>query len=125
MGTEHSLRILIADDEDVIRRVLSMHMTRLGHHVDEVSDGEEAFNAISSGSYDLAIVDYRMPKLDGLEVLRKAREAHLDVAIVILTGRGTDETREIAKRLGAVDLLKKPLRLADLERFLIEHFSAK
>ena len=125
METEQSRRILIADDEDIVRHVLSMHMTRLGYQVDEVSDGQEAFDAISSGNYDLAILDYRIPKLDGLEVLRKAREADLGVAIVILTGRGTDETREIAKRLGAVDLLKKPLRLADLERFLIEHFGGK
>lgn len=125
METKRSLRVLIADDEKIVRHVLTIHIARMGHHVDEVSDGQEAFAAMSSGSYDLAILDYRMPHLDGLEVLRKAREADLDVAIVILTGSGTEEIREIAKRLGAVDLLKKPLKLADLERFLDEHFSLK
>ena len=125
MEGENSLCVLIADDEEIIRHVMGIHLTRMGHHVDEVSDGEQAFDAISSGNYDLAILDNRMPRLDGLEVLRKVREADINLAIVILTGHGNDETREIAKRLGALDLLKKPLKLADLESLLAEHFSLK
>lgn len=116
--------MLIADDEEIVRHVMTIHLTRMGHRVDEVSDGEQAFEAISSGNYDLAILDYRMPRLDGLEVLRKVREDGMSLAVLILTGHGNEETREIAKRLGAVDLLRKPLKLADLETFLAEHFSS-
>src|SRR5262245_37977289 len=82
-------RILVADDEESIRWVLERACTQQGLVVETVSDGAQALKALREGSFDVALVDIRMPELSGLDVLRQAREEHIDTLFVIITAQNT------------------------------------
>jgi two-component system nitrogen regulation response regulator GlnG len=105
--------VLIADDEDSIRIVLRHALEAAGHVVEDVADGDAAFEALASGSYDLAFLDIRMPGASGLELLDRLRALGSDTAIVIITAQGTIETAMEAMKLGALDYLAKPFSLAE------------
>jgi DNA-binding response OmpR family regulator len=104
-------RILVADDEPHIRRILATFLEASGFVVDEVLDGAEAMAALESHEvYDLALLDIMMPEHTGLEVLARARTLpHREgMPMVILTAKGQDADREAAFRIGADDFLTKP-----------------
>lgn len=104
-------RILVADDEPHIRRILSTFLEASGFQVDEALDGAEACRRLEGPEhYDLALLDIMMPEQTGLEVLALARTLpHREkTAMVILTAKGQDADREAAYRLGANDFLTKP-----------------
>ena len=104
-------RILVADDEPHIRRILATFLEASGFVVDEVYDGAEAMAALEGQeSYDLALLDIMMPEHTGLEVLAWARTLpHREgMPMVILTAKGQDADREAAFRIGADDFLTKP-----------------
>jgi DNA-binding response OmpR family regulator len=100
--------ILIVDDEPAIRFVLERTLMRDGYHLESAANGEEALTRLERTSYDLLMLDLRMGKVDGLQVLKAAREKDPDVAVIILTGFGTVESAVEALRLGAFDYLFKP-----------------
>jgi two-component system, OmpR family, alkaline phosphatase synthesis response regulator PhoP len=106
-----SLRLLVAEDEPHIRRILVTLLEESGFQVDVASNGSEALGMVESERpYDLVLTDLMMPGATGLEVLARIREiperAHLPV--VILTAKGQDADREEAVRLGAADFITKP-----------------
>jgi len=104
-------RILVADDEPHIRRILGTFLEVSGFKVDEAIDGAEAMELLrGSTHYDLALLDIMMPEYTGLEVLDFGRQLpHREgLPIVILTAKGQDADREAAFRLGADDFLTKP-----------------
>jgi two-component system nitrogen regulation response regulator GlnG len=113
MMKAESGRILIADDEDSIRIVLRQALEAAEHVVDDVADGDAAFEALASASYDLAFLDIRMPGASGLELLDRLRALGSETAIVIMTAEGTMETAMEAMKLGALDYLAKPFSLAE------------
>jgi len=104
-------RILVADDEPHIRRILTTFLEASGFMVDEARDGAEAMELLRGPTpYDLALLDIMMPEHTGLEVLDFGRRLpHREgLPIVILTAKGQDADREAAFRLGADDFLTKP-----------------
>ncbi len=101
MSSPPALRILIADDEEVILRTLGDYLRDLGHAVDEAADGEATLERIAGEDYDLAFVDVRMPRLDGLSVLSRVRQSHPELSVVMITGHGSMEIAISALRLGA------------------------
>ncbi len=104
-------RILIADDEPHIRRILQTVLELDGFEVDLRRDGTDALEAITSGvHYDLILLDIMMPGATGLEVLGKIREMdeRKSTPVVILTAKGQDADRQAAFSLGADDFLTKP-----------------
>jgi DNA-binding response OmpR family regulator len=104
-------RILVADDEPHIRRILATFLEGSGFDVTEVMDGAEALAELKGTEpYDLALLDIMMPGHTGLEVLAFARDlSHREgLPVVILTAKGQDADREAAFRLGADDFLTKP-----------------
>ena len=109
------LHILLVDDEEVILETLSDYLRDAGHRVEEARNGSAALQAIEKVEYDLALVDLRMPGMDGLALLAKIQELHPDLPVVILTGHGTLETAIQALRLGAADFLTKPAKMLELE----------
>ncbi len=115
MSEKHVLRILLADDEEIVRKTIGGHLRDCGHAVDEASDGRAAVAAIEACEYDLALVDIRMPELDGMAVLKKAEQIWPDMPVVMITGHGTMETVVKALRIGAADFLAKPLKLVELD----------
>ena len=84
-------RILVADDEESMRWVLSKALKRKGFTVDLAHDGRQALALIQDNSYDLAILDIKMPGISGLDLLDKVRELKKDLLVVIMTGRGQHE----------------------------------
>jgi DNA-binding NtrC family response regulator len=112
------LRILFADDEAHLRDLMQMELPRMGHEVTVCPDGANAMRALEKGTYDVALLDMRMPGMTGIEVLGKIRQMSPDTQVVILTGHATVDTAVQALRLGAFDYLTKPCKWAELEVIL-------
>ncbi len=112
------LRILFADDESHLRELMRIELPRLGHDVTVCPDGLAALKALEKGTFDVALLDMRMPGLTGIEVLGKIRQASPETQVVILTGHATVDTAVQALRLGAFDYLTKPCKWAELEVIL-------
>jgi two-component system, NtrC family, nitrogen regulation response regulator NtrX len=108
--------ILIIDDEKAIRKTLGEILSYEGYKIDEAADGEEGLKKFSSNSYDVVLCDVKMPKMDGIEFLEKARELNSDVPIIVISGHGNIETAVEAVKKGAYDYISKP---PDLNRLLI------
>lgn len=108
--------ILVVDDEASIRRTLREIFEYEDFAVEEAEDGEEAIEKITSESYDVVLLDVKMPKRDGMEVLEAVRDKHIDVPIVMISGHGNIETAVEATKLGAFDFVEKP---PDLNRLLV------
>ena len=114
--------ILIIDDEKAIRKTLSEILSYEGYKIEEASDGEEGLRKFRDKTYDVVLCDIKMPKLDGLEFLDKARDANPDVPVIMISGHGTIETAVEAVKKGAYDYISKP---PDLNRLLITIRNAK
>jgi two-component system nitrogen regulation response regulator NtrX len=108
--------ILIIDDEKAIRKTLSEILSYEGYKIDEAGDGEEGFRRFKEKEYDVILCDIKMPKMDGIEFLEKAKEANPDLPIIMISGHGTIETAVEAVKKGAYDYISKP---PDLNRLLI------
>ena len=108
--------ILIIDDEKAIRKTLSEILSYEGYKIDEAGDGEEGFRKFREKEYDVILCDIKMPKMDGIEFLEKAKEANPDLPIIMISGHGTIETAVEAVKKGAYDYISKP---PDLNRLLI------
>jgi DNA-binding NtrC family response regulator len=108
--------ILIIDDEKSIRKTLTEILTYEGYSIQEAADGEEGLKRFKEKNYDLVLCDIKMPKLDGIEFLEKAKEINADVPVIIISGHGNIETAVDAVKKGAYDYISKP---PDLNRMLI------
>jgi DNA-binding NtrC family response regulator len=116
-------RILVADDEPSFRELLADILEGAGHEVVEVRDGVEALAALEQGSFNLVLTDQRMPRMDGLELVRRSRLLAAPPPVAVITAYGTIPDAVEAVRLGAADYLTKPLPspaalLAVVERLL-------
>ena len=109
-------RILIVDDEEEIRRLLSRLVVQEGFEALTVPDGETALDLIRRESPDVLLLDIRMPGLDGMEVLRRARELDQDLPVIMITAHGIVKGAVEALRAGAHDYLVKPFEHADVIR---------
>ena len=108
-------RILVIDDEKNIRTMVGLALKQDGHAVNLAEDGRSGLNAFDSGSsFDLVLLDQRMPELDGLEVLREMRRRKPDVRVVMITAFGTIELAVEAMKSGAADFLRKPFTVETL-----------
>ena len=104
-------RILVADDEESMRWVLSKALKRKGFSVDLAIDGRQALSMIQDGSYDLAILDIKMPGINGLDLLDKIREQKKDLLVVIMTAEASMKNAVEAMKRGAYDYITKPFDL--------------
>lgn len=108
--------LLIIDDEKAIRKTLTEILSFEGYKIDEASDGEEGLKKFSEKIYDLVLCDIKMPKLDGIEFLEKAKLVSPDVPVIMISGHGNIDTAVEAVKKGAFDYISKP---PDLNRLLI------
>ena len=108
--------ILIIDDEKAIRKTLSEILSFEGYTIEEAVDGEEGLKKFGLKNYDVVLCDIKMPKLDGIEFLEKAKEINADVPIIMISGHGNIDTAVDAVKKGAFDYISKP---PDLNRLLI------
>lgn len=115
---DSSLHILLSDDEEIVHQTIVSYLHDLGHRVDAVYDGSAALEFIEKHDYDVAIVDEKMPGMDGLALLAKAQEIRPEMPVIIITGHGTMDTAIQALKLGASEYLIKPIRLIELDTVL-------
>ncbi|HKJ21498.1 MAG TPA: response regulator, partial [Gammaproteobacteria bacterium] len=108
-------RILVVDDEQKMRRLLEMALRNMGHEVAEAADGEEALARFNESPFDLVLTDMRMPRMNGLQLLRNLRERGEEVPVVMLTAHGTVESAVEAMKLGAVDYIIRPFEMETVE----------
>jgi len=110
-------KILLIEDEEPIRRVLTRILTAQNTDFDitEAEDGKMGFDLLSKGNFDLVLCDIKMPKMDGIEVLKKSKEVGLILPFIMLTGHGNVDTAVDAMKHGAYDFISKP---PDLNRLL-------
>ena len=115
MSEQQAARILIAEDEANLRLVLQKELERLGYRVQAAPDGEAALRKLEESNVDVLLCDINMPRIDGMEVLRRVHERPNPPEVIMLTGQATVETAVEAMKLGAYDYLTKPYRIAELD----------
>lgn len=109
-------RILIVDDEKSIRRTLGEFLRQAGYAVDEAEDAEVALKQLSETAFDVVVSDIILPRVTGVELLRRIHEISPHVQVIMMTGEPTVETATEALRAGAVDYLSKPINKAAILR---------
>ena len=115
MNEQKAARILIAEDEANLRMVLQKELERLGYRVQVAPDGDAALRKLEESNVDVLLCDINMPKIDGMEVLRRVHERPNPPEVIMLTGQATVETAVEAMKLGAYDYLTKPYSITELD----------
>jgi two-component system, NtrC family, nitrogen regulation response regulator NtrX len=108
--------ILIIDDEKAIRKTLGEILSYEGYTTEEANDGEEGLAKYTNNKYDVVLCDIKMPKMDGIDFLEKAKLHNAEVPIIMISGHGNIDTAVDAVKKGAFDYISKP---PDLNRLLI------
>jgi CheY-like chemotaxis protein len=111
-----SRKILIVDDEEVIRKFIKIHLAKLGYEVAEAADGEQALEQLRKDDFDLLICDILMPKKDGWEVIRemKSNPKTKSIPVIVLTAKNEDSDMFKGYDLGANYYMTKPFTKAQL-----------
>ena len=112
-GTDH--RVLVADDDDLVRRFLSTFLTSEGYSVRDVPDGQAALDAAREGGFSLLLLDLVMPGLTGLEVVAELRAARDVTPAILISGSLTDEVKKACSRYASVECVDKPVTLDALK----------
>ncbi len=111
-------RVLVVDDEPDAVELLQEFLTSKGYEVITAQGGEEALRSVKEDRPHLILLDVRMPKMNGLEVLKRVKEIDREVGVIMVTAVNEEETGRQALSLGAFDYITKPLDLKYLERSL-------
>lgn len=109
------LRLLLVDDENEFVETLADRLKMRELDASIARNGEEALSAVKEEEPDVIVLDLKMPGIDGIEVLKRVKKAYPHVEVIILTGHGSKQDEEAARRLGAFDYVRKP---ADLDRLV-------
>jgi len=116
--------VLVVDDEEALRTVLSGELANEGYEVKAAADGDEAISEVEKSPFDLVLLDIKMPRMSGFEVLKYIKVNHAKTKVVMLTGFADLKNAIESKKLGADDFVSKPYDLVDLlttiERVLSE-----
>ena len=118
-------RVLVVDDDNLMKDSLSEILTRSNYQVDLASSGEEALSKLKMREYDVIISDIRMPKLDGMELLKAVKGNCPDTKIIMMTAFGTIENAVEAMKLGAYDYIMKPFKADEIELVVKNAFEFK
>ena len=108
------LNILIVEDGRSQREMLRDFLIKEGHHVMEAENGETGIRMVAENQLDLILLDYKMPGMDGMEVLKEVKRINHEIDVVIITAYGTIETAVEAIKVGAIDYITKPVELDEL-----------
>jgi len=107
-------KILVVDDEKAMRNLCSQILDEEGYEVSLAEDGKEAVNKVLREDFAVAIVDIKMPGMDGMEVLRFIKKHKSHTEVIMITGYGTIKTAVEAMKLGAADYITKPFNIEQL-----------
>ena len=114
----HLQQVLVVDDEAVVRNGISRALNNRGMTTKPAANGKEALDLLNHFAFDLALVDIRMPVMDGIELLREIRTKYPKIPVIMITGYPTIDSAVDCIKVGAIDYLVKPFRLDDLEAAL-------
>lgn len=109
-----TLRVLVCDDDEFLRKAVAVHLNARGHSVDEAGDGHHALDALRNRALDAVLLDLQMPGLDGLETLRQLRDLPDTPPVLVMTAFGDIDSAIEATRLGAFAYLTKPLNFKEM-----------
>lgn len=118
-------KVLMVDDEEDFVQTLAERMKMRDLTPDLALSGEQALQRVQDDVPDVMVLDLKMPGIDGMEVLRRVRQAYPQVQVVILTGHGSEKDEAEARRLGAFAYLQKPVDMEKLIRTLREAYKKK
>lgn len=107
-------RILVVDDDDVLRKLITQVLAFSAYHVDAAENGESAWEYLKANSYDLLITDNRMPEMSGLELVRKLRSANMMLPVILASGSTNAEDLSRNDRLQIAATLQKPFTTGEL-----------
>jgi len=113
-------QILIIEDEEIARRNLEHILEKEGYHVIAVDSGTKGLTLIKSRSFDLIITDYKMKKVDGLQVLEQSRKLQPYTEVILITGYATVDSAVTAMREGAYHYIAKPYKIDEVRRIIRE-----
>jgi CheY-like chemotaxis protein len=116
---EEGTRVLVVDDEPFVREVLSRFLSERGYQVDVAEDGQAALALIRTDAPDIVLLDLKMPRLGGLELLRILRDDGAELAVITISGHADEDTARESLDLGAADFINKPFDLEYLETSLL------
>lgn len=108
------MRVLVAEDDDALRSVLERGLRGAGYVVDGVANGADALSYLKAYEYEVAVLDWRMPQLTGIEVLEALRRSRVEVPVLLLTARDLPRDRVLGLDAGADDYLVKPFDFPEL-----------
>jgi DNA-binding NtrC family response regulator len=125
MFGKKEIKVLLVDDEVEFVTTLGERLRLRDLKVDTVFDGSQALSYIAKTEPDVIVLDLKMPGLHGIEVLKEIKKTRPKVQVIILTGHGTDQDEEAARKLGGFDFLRKPAEIDLLVRKIKEAFNEK
>lgn len=111
-------KVLLVDDETEFVETLAMRLETRGLRVDTADSGEAALAKVQEKQYDAVLLDLAMPGMDGVETLERIREHNPDAQVIVVTGRATVQKAKEVIRLGALDLLEKPVEIETLTELI-------
>jgi two-component system, sensor histidine kinase and response regulator len=114
MTVKAPARILIVDDEPLIAKILTLHLEEAGYLTDWAPDGETGLSMLADGRYSLVLIDIWMPHMSGVQVLEHIRESGSDVAVIMMSGHGSESLAVNCMKNGALDYFSKPFDLNDV-----------
>jgi DNA-binding NtrC family response regulator len=109
-----AVRIMVIDDEPSVLESFKMILKIKDYEVETFPDGPAALQNLTKGKFDVAFVDYKLPVMDGLEVLRRIKEIDSDIEVIIVTAYATDASHANAITLGALEYLRKPFLMEEI-----------
>lgn len=113
-----AVSILIADDEEDFRIIFSDIIQKMGYHVETAQNGEEALAVLEHYPIDIALIDFKMPGMSGLELLEEIKARKPQIEVILITGMGTIDSAVAAMKSGAYDYITKPVNFQELENVL-------
>jgi DNA-binding NtrC family response regulator len=125
MAPSKKIRVLVADDEVAIRILIEEELDKKRFKVRTAKDGEQALDMLKAAQYDVAVLDLKMPRLDGLEVFRRLIVEEFAPEVITLTGHGDIQTAVEAMRMGAFDFMTKPVGIDKLEMSIVRAYDKR
>jgi len=119
------MKLLLVDDEEEFVKALSERMEMRDLKSDVSLSGEQALKTMDEDLPDVMVLDLKMPGMDGMEVLRRAKKAYPGVQIIMLTGHGSEKDEKEARRLGVFEYLQKPVEFEKLMRIVTNAYKRK
>ncbi|MFH1576487.1 MAG: response regulator [Candidatus Margulisiibacteriota bacterium] len=109
-----NVKIVVIDDEEGVRESFKMILKIKDYEVETFEDGESAASTVKKDMFDMAFVDYKLPGMDGIEVLKKLKEIDPNLEVVIVTAYASESSHANAITLGALEYLRKPFLMEEI-----------